>query len=85
MATITNIMSSLVRSQVKSNDPISDALVKQFRKVSPETTLGLISRILEKDSFVLVTKQDLQKEQVIGLITNIDLLNYITENENKLN
>ncbi|KAF2881622.1 hypothetical protein ILUMI_24565 [Ignelater luminosus] len=95
MATMTNLMTMLVSSKVKPNDPISKAISKQFRKVTPETNLGLVSRILEKDSFVLVIQDQKQvsggsstnnEEKIVGIVSIIDLLHYITNNnENDMN
>lgn len=62
MATITNIMSLLVAKKVQANDPISKAIVSKFRKVSPNTNLGLVSRILETEPYVLVTSEGIQNK-----------------------
>lgn len=86
MATMTNLMTMLVNSKVQPNDPISKAIARQFRKVTPDSTLGLVSRILEKDSFVLVVQDQKHlpsnkaQEKTVGLISIIDLLHYITNN-----
>lgn len=57
MATISNIMSMLVRAKVQANDPISEAMMKKYIKVQPDSSLGLVSRILEKDSFAVVVNK----------------------------
>lgn len=74
MATMTNLMTMLVSTKVKPNDPISKAIAKQFRKVTPETNLGLVSRILEKDSFVLVV-QDQEQGKSYRISNNLHFIN----------
>lgn len=48
------------------------ALFKQFRKVSKNTHLGLASRILEKDNFLVI-------EESNDIVTRMDLLAFITK------
>lgn len=84
MATITNLMSLMINNKVQANDPISKAINKKFIRVTPDSILGLVARVLEKEPFVLVTSRDAatpQKETINGIVTNIDLLNYITQNK----
>ncbi|XP_017769210.1 PREDICTED: cystathionine beta-synthase [Nicrophorus vespilloides] len=83
MATITTLMGKLVNSFVKPNCPISKTTVAKYNKVNPNTSLGLVSRMLEKDTYVLVTDMKDSKEVILGIVTNIDLLHYITEKEAK--
>lgn len=83
MATIPSLLNMLVSSKVQPNDEIKMAIVRQFRKVACNTTLGVLSRILEKESFVLVVDNKNGKEEVNGLLTNIDLLDFITGTENR--
>lgn len=54
MATITNIMNMMVKGKVQANDPVENAMVKQFRSVTIDATLGLVSRILELEPFVVI-------------------------------
>lgn len=58
MVTLTNLMSTIVKGKIQPNDPVNGAMMKQFSRVTKESSLGLISRILEKDSFVVVVDKD---------------------------
>ncbi|GAB0094418.1 hypothetical protein DMENIID0001_097140 [Sergentomyia squamirostris] len=63
-------------------DPVSKALLKTFRKVENETTLGLLSAIFIKESFVVVTETvavpcSKPKERIVRVITRSDFLNYV--------
>lgn len=72
-------------------DPVEKALYRQFRKIKSSATLGQLSRILERDQFVVVvelrrvdTSQDAMefRDFIVGIVTPIDLLTYITNPEN---
>lgn len=60
-------------------------------QVTLDTTLGKLSTMLEHGHFALVVAEQMQalatsvslKEVVIGIVTNIDLLRYITKNQKK--
>jgi len=47
-------MSRMVNSKALPTDAVEKTLYRQFRKIKLDTTLGRLSRILEKDHFVLV-------------------------------
>lgn len=49
---------------------VESALFKQFRKVPSNTHLGLVSRILEVDDFVVV-------EDPLSVVTRVDVLNFV--------
>ncbi|XP_049951948.1 cystathionine beta-synthase isoform X1 [Schistocerca serialis cubense] len=87
MVTMGNLMSRLVNSRALPTDPVEKVLYRQFRKITLDTSLGKLSRLLERDHFVLVTHSQRlytnsnvveTREVIIGIVTPIDLLNYIT-------
>mmetsp|Transcript_3017 Transcript_3017/g.4368 ORF Transcript_3017/g.4368 Transcript_3017/m.4368 type:complete len:516 (+) Transcript_3017:79-1626(+) len=89
MVTIGNLTSYIVTGRVKQTDPVSKAVYKQFAKVKLDTTLGELSRLFNKDHFALVeagqmsfagNKEVSKKEVLVGVVTRIDLLDYITRN-----
>ncbi|MCL4120373.1 UNVERIFIED_CONTAM: hypothetical protein GTU68_008250 [Idotea baltica] len=88
--TLGALMAKLVNGKVKSSSPVSESLYSQFRKITFDTTLGKLSRILDRDHFALVVhKQRLylengvqEKEVCIGIVTQIDLLTHITKHQN---
>jgi cystathionine beta-synthase len=56
MATVNNIMCKILDRSVELNDPISKALFKKFIKIKMDTSLGKLSRILEKEPYVVVVQ-----------------------------
>ncbi|KAK3106926.1 hypothetical protein FSP39_003170 [Pinctada imbricata] len=80
MVTVGNMMSQVVKSKVKSSDPVSKVMYKQFKKVHMDTSLGQISRMLDTDHFVLVVHDQRQctaapdnsgREFIIGFMDNL--------------
>jgi hypothetical protein len=65
-------------------------LYRQFKTVSLDTTLGKLSNIFDRDHFAIVTasQQSYSEENapkvrviIIGVVTRVDLLNYIIREE----
>ncbi|TRY78971.1 hypothetical protein DNTS_014728 [Danionella cerebrum] len=92
MVTLGNMLSSVLAGKVKPSDPISKVLYKQFKQVRLTDNLGKLSRILEMDHFALVVHEQIQylsdgspklRQMVFGVVTAIDLLNYVTMRERR--
>ncbi|XP_075259539.1 cystathionine beta-synthase-like [Convolutriloba macropyga] len=90
VATLGNIMAKIIAGVIQESSPVSDVIYRQFCKVSQDCTLGKLSKILELNSFALVVnsqknwgddKSFKMKEMIVSLVTQIDLLNFITNNE----
>uniref|UniRef100_A0A1I8F7Z0 CBS domain-containing protein n=1 Tax=Macrostomum lignano TaxID=282301 RepID=A0A1I8F7Z0_9PLAT len=85
MATLSNITSRIYSSSLAPTDPVGSAAFDKFTKVTPDAKLGAVSRRLDTDHFVLVVQQQRQfgsageavREFVYGILTRIDLLNFI--------
>lgn len=86
MITLGSLMSKLVSGKVKPTSIVAEALYSRFHKVQLDETLGNLSRILEKDHFVLIVHEQKlyglchsvqKREVIIGIVTQIDLLSYI--------
>ena len=76
----------LVRKKVSKLDPVQRALFKRFRTVNVDTPLGEVSRLLDRDSFVLVLStqrcytgkdQLTSRSTIFSIVTRLDLLSYI--------
>ncbi|GAB0094417.1 Cystathionine beta-synthase [Sergentomyia squamirostris] len=78
-ATLAELMLKIGNFNINGKDPIERAVFKQFRKITKETTLGLTSRILEKDPFVVIVENKGGVEKPVGIITRMDLLSYIMD------
>ncbi len=83
-----NLTSKIMLGRVKKDDPVSKAMFKQFRKVTPETPLQDLARIFDTDAFALVTTTQrvyggsgatTEKNIVSGVVSRIDLLKYLAE------
>ncbi|XP_071453662.1 cystathionine beta-synthase-like protein isoform X2 [Hetaerina americana] len=94
MVTMGNLMSLMVHSRVKPSDVVKNVLYRQFRKVTMDMTLGRLSRILERDHYVLVVHSQRlysnpdnvsTREVIIGIVTPIDLLSFITNQSSQAN
>ncbi|EEC18884.1 cysteine synthase, putative [Ixodes scapularis] len=91
MVSLGNLMSKILARLIDTGTPVSKAAYDQFKKVTLDTTLGKLSTILEHGHFALVVAEQMQvagtasmrKEVVIGIVTNIDLLRYITKREKR--
>ncbi|XP_063067945.1 cystathionine beta-synthase a [Engraulis encrasicolus] len=92
MVTLGNMLASVLAGKVKPSDPVSKVLYKQFKQVKLTDNLGKLSRILETDHFALVVHEQIQyltdgtpslKQMVFGVVTAIDLLNFVTTRERR--
>ncbi|GJQ78347.1 Cbs [Trypoxylus dichotomus] len=81
IATVTQIMNQFLANKVTSECPIQKAMVTKFIKVKLDTTLGVVTKAIEIDGFAVIVEEDQdKKEELIGLITPADLLEYTTLN-----
>ncbi|XP_056639619.1 cystathionine beta-synthase [Diorhabda sublineata] len=76
MLTLQNLMQGLLSGKVKPEGSIERCLVRIYPKVQKSANLGVVSRILERESYVLVLDSKGTKEEPIGIVTAIDLLQY---------
>merc|ERR1712217_312694 len=83
---VGNLSSKLLKGRVSPGDKVSEATFKKFKKVSLTTKLTKLSQIFNIHHFVLVVtesehfnenRNNIKKQMVVGIITRIDLLNYI--------
>ncbi|XP_076055996.1 cystathionine beta-synthase isoform X2 [Oratosquilla oratoria] len=91
VVTLGSLMAKIVAGKVEGSSPVEQSLYSQFRKITLDTTLGKLSRILDRDHFALVVHRQrlciggpdvegsiTEKEVCIGIVTQIDLLTHIT-------
>merc|ERR1712154_620100 len=86
VVSVGNLSSKLLKGRVSPNDKVTKATFKKFKAVSLSTKLGKLSHIFNLHHFVLVVTSSEQyndnntitkKQMVVGIISRIDLLNYI--------
>ncbi|XP_063323336.1 cystathionine beta-synthase-like [Pelmatolapia mariae] len=87
MVTLGNMLSSILAGKINLSDPVSKVLYKQFKQITLTDNLGKLSSILEIDHFALVVHEQIQyltdgshskKQMVFGVVTAVDLLNFVT-------
>jgi cystathionine beta-synthase len=84
-----NLVSKLAQNRIRPEDLCTSVMYKQFRKVSLSTKLGDLAHIFDRDHYALVVaeqkmfKKGVQETRcvVAGVVTRIDLLNYITKED----
>lgn len=55
MQSLTN---GLISGKVQANSKISDCLVRVYPKLFKSANLGVVSRVLEKDSYVVILEAE---------------------------
>ncbi|XP_044892479.1 cystathionine beta-synthase isoform X2 [Felis catus] len=90
MVTLGNMLSSLLAGKVQPSDQVRKVLYKQFKQIRLTDPLGKLSHILETDHFALVVHEQIQyhsngrssqRQTVFGVVTAIDLLNFVAARE----
>uniref|UniRef100_H3CSA6 Cystathionine beta-synthase n=1 Tax=Tetraodon nigroviridis TaxID=99883 RepID=H3CSA6_TETNG len=92
MVTLGNMLACILAGKIRLSDPVSKVLYKQFKQIRLNDNLGKLSRILETDHFALVVHEQIQyltdgspslKQMVFGVVTAVDLLNFVTGRERR--
>lgn len=78
---LRHLTRKFVSQNYQLSSPIAKVVYKQIRKVTNETVLGLVSRILEMDEFVAVVNN---ANKCIGVISHLDLLNFAAQGSNSV-
>lgn len=87
--TLKHLINNILAKNILPSDTIEQCCIRIYPKVDINTGhLGLVSRILEKDSYVVVTESNgagsSKTEKPLGVIGINDLYEYISHAENKL-
>jgi len=90
VATMGSLKAKMLKGKVNATDPVEAASYNTFKKLNLDTTLSKLNRILDTEHFALVVhnqrlytnQKDIQEREVIvGIVTDIDLLQYIARHE----
>lgn len=54
VVTLGSLMAKMVAGKIEGSSPVQQTLYSKFRKIKLDTTLGKLSRILDRDHFALV-------------------------------
>ncbi|GLD94779.1 hypothetical protein PINS_up003403 [Pythium insidiosum] len=78
VVTIGNLLSKLSSGRVRRTDPVRAVMFTKFSRVTKGSTLAELAEIFDKDYFAIVTSDE---GQIVGIVTRIDLLNFITSKQ----
>ncbi|XP_011707155.1 PREDICTED: cystathionine beta-synthase-like [Wasmannia auropunctata] len=78
VVTLDVLFSNLISGSVKRTDIAEKVMIKQFTKVTASTTLGKLSRILEKEPYAVVVNDD---DALVGLVNQSEIFNFITKDD----
>jgi len=90
VATMGSLKAKLLKGKVNASDPVEAATYDTFKKINLDTTLSKLNRILDTEHYALVVhnqrlytsdKNIQEREVIVGIITDIDLLQYIARHE----
>ncbi|XP_050510316.1 cystathionine beta-synthase-like isoform X2 [Diabrotica virgifera virgifera] len=76
LATKRNVLNHLIAGE-SPNDEINNCLVRMFSKLPKESSLGLASRVLEIQSYVVILENDGQVDKALGVVTSDDVFSFI--------
>merc|ERR1719500_2649453 len=86
VVTLAGIRGKIGQGEISCNDQIETAVASNFKKVSLETNLRTLSRVLDTDHFAPVVHQQKlytvehglkQMDTLVGMVTDLDLVQYI--------
>ncbi|CAG9770957.1 unnamed protein product [Ceutorhynchus assimilis] len=84
---LQKILSSVMAKEIHASDSIERLIARVYPKLYTNAHLGLVSSVLEKETYVIILeKKDVGNGQVevpVGIVTPIDVLQYISENQDK--
>ncbi|XP_063918616.1 cystathionine beta-synthase [Zophobas morio] len=83
VVTMQKLLNVLISGNAKPSDSIERASVTVFPKVMITANLGLVSRILERENYLIVLEKQTTEqstiEKPVGIITAVDLLQYVSD------
>ncbi|XP_054163198.1 cystathionine beta-synthase-like protein [Oppia nitens] len=80
MITVGHIMAKMSGQNITMDSPVSEVLITSYPKIERQGKLGSISRILKTHPYVVVFDAVSDRsERIAGIITHIDILNYLAE------
>merc|ERR1719245_57841 len=92
VCTLGSLRAKALKGNVMKYDPCLKATYNTFKKVTLDTTLEKLDRILDKEHFALVvhsqrlyvSSEEIQeKEIIVGIVTDIDLLHHVAKIANR--
>ncbi|XP_076265118.1 cystathionine beta-synthase-like isoform X1 [Rhynchophorus ferrugineus] len=83
--TFKHLVNNILAKHVQLNQTIDNSTIRIYPRIDVNGTLGLASRMLEKDYYIIVTEINetgpAKMEKAVGVIEITDLYNYINHNK----
>ena len=88
VVTLGDLTAKFLANRVRDDDPVTQCMFRNFNTVTLQTSLGKLSKIFNRSHFCLVVTEQQQyvdssttktKQMIVGILTRIDLLNYIVK------
>lgn len=67
MVTLQNLMTKLLAGTVQSNENTEKVIIRIYPQVNKAANLGLVSRILEKESYILLFDTEGNRMNTVNL------------------
>lgn len=81
VVSLPHLTTKVVSQGFQLNEIVEKAMFKKFHKVTSDTSLGFVSRLLETDEFVVVVDREYH---CTGIITHLNLLSFISKGAGNL-
>lgn len=81
MVTVDDLMAGISGGTVKANTPVIELLSKKYQKMDLSATIGDLSQMLKSTHFVVITEDDPDFDRILGILTHIDIINYVIKME----
>jgi cystathionine beta-synthase len=87
LVSIGNLLSHLTSGRSTPSDPVAKVMFhfstkREFQEITPETPLANLKQFFELNSIALITNSN--SKEIVGVCTQIDLLNYLVAHPNSL-
>lgn len=79
--TMQMALTSMIGRKLSFDDSVERCVTNDFPKLSAEESVGKLSRLLKRFHFVLIVHQNEEehREKVAGIVTHVDILNYLLQ------
>ena len=77
MVTVSSLMAKIASGELAIDSEVKSAIIKNFPKIDKEATLGDLTAILKASHYAVVVDIVEKEEVIAGIVTHIDVLNYL--------
>lgn len=79
MVTVFDLMAKIASGSASIDSSVNNVLIKDFPKIGKDSTLGILTAMLKTNHYVVVVEslQPENEHSLAGILTHIDVLNYL--------